>query len=250
MSQELVPILADAVRAYYDVEELREFCDLFDYDLDWDHARNRPSYLRFARRLIVQKEIGNNRRILESLLPSLFLRCDEMVGKTSWEKKAYHQEMVSRLDQLRPLLDSRGIPSEIAVPDDQPFTAKSQLREFLANAETEVLVIDGYVGLGTLDCLRDVTHPIRLLTGDQKQSVQQGFEAAIKDFRAESRFIEVRRHAKLHDRYLIFNDRCWLVGSSLKDAGKKALNVIECVDSKHAIVVEAEKKWKEGISYM
>jgi hypothetical protein len=59
----------------------------------------------------------------------------------------------------------------------------------------------------------------------------------------------VRQHPKLHDRYLVFNERCWLVGSSLKDAGKKALNVIECIDNKEAVVNEAERKWNEASTY-
>jgi hypothetical protein len=88
------------------------------------------------------------------------------------------------------------------------------------------------------------------LTGQQKQAIEHGFETAVKDFRSEGRTIEVRRHAKLHDRYLIFNDRCWLIGSSLKDAGKKALNVIECLDSKQAIVSDAEKKWGEAVVHL
>ena len=154
--------------------------------------------------------------------------------------------MAGRLEALRPLLDGPAIPSEIAVPDDQPFTAKSEIRDFIAQSETELFLVDAYVGVATLDCLREMTHSIRMLTGDQRQSIQQGFEAAVKDFRVEGFQLEVRRHPKLHDRYLIFNERCWLVGSSIKDAGKKALNVIECIDSKETIVKEAERKWKEG----
>jgi hypothetical protein len=88
------------------------------------------------------------------------------------------------------------------------------------------------------------------LTGQQKQSVETGFESALKDFRSEGRTVEVRKHPKLHDRYLIFNERCWLVGSSIKDAGKKALNVIECLDSKELIVADAEKKWTEAVVYL
>ena len=250
MSKELVPILADAVREYYDQGELRELCGLFGSELEWDHERNKPSYLRFAQRLITQMEHGNNRRILEALLPSLFVRCGEMVAKTSWERKDYHQEMEARLNNLRPVLDSHSAPTEIAVPDDRPFTAKSEIRGLVANADGPVFLVDAYVGVSTLDCLREVAHSIRILTGQQKQSVEQGFETAVKDFRSEGHTIEVRRHPKLHDRYLIFNDRCWLIGSSIKDAGKKALNVIECLDSKQAIVTEAEKKWREAVVYL
>jgi hypothetical protein len=249
MSKHLVPILADAMREYYNNEELTELFALFDSELEWDHIRNEPSHLRIAKRLITQMEHGNNRRILEALLPSLFVRSREMIAKTKWEKRDYHQEMDSRIGQLRMLLASSTAPIEISVSDDHPFTAKSEIRDLVATADGPVLLVDAYIGISTLDCLREVQHPIRILTGQQNHSVGSGFEAAVKDFQFEGRIVEVRRHPKLHDRYLIFNDRCWLIGSSIKDAGKKALNVIECLDSKQAIVADAEKKWTEAVLF-
>ncbi len=75
---------------------------------------------------------------------------------------------------------------------------------------------------------------------------ENGFSRALVTFRTEGFSVEVRRHPRLHDRYVLFNDRSWLVGSSLKDAGKKQLNIIECVDTKAAIVDEVERKWSEA----
>ena len=173
-----------------------------------------------------------------------------MIVKTSWERRDFHEEMSARLEQLRPLIDGPTTPIEISVSDGRPFTAKSEIRDLVAKSDGPVFLIDAYVGISTLDCFRDVPHPIRILTGQQKQSIEPGFEAAVKDFRSEGRVVDVRRHSKLHDRYLIFNDRCWLIGSSIKDAGKKALNVIECLDSKQAIVSDAESKWAEGVVYL
>jgi hypothetical protein len=250
MSKQLVPILADAMREYYTGEDLAELFELFDVKIEWNHARNEPFHLQSAKRLIAEIEQGNNRRLLETLLPSLFTRSSEMVAKHTWERRDYHQEMQGRLNDLRPLLGSCGAPNEVTVPDSKPFTAKSEIRELLANANGPVFLIDAYVGIGTLDCLREVAHPIRILTGQQKQSVESGFESSVKDFLSEGRALEVRRHPKLHDRHLIFNERCWLIGSSIKDAGKKALNIIECLDSKRLIVEEAEKKWTEGVVYL
>jgi hypothetical protein len=250
MNENLVPVLADALRAYYEREELNEICGLFDEKLDWDYTRSQPNYLAFAKRLLIQIEHGNNRRILETLLSSIFIRCSEAIAKTDWERREYHQQMDARIQVLRPLLDGDQTPKDIAVPDNNPFTAKSEIRDLVSKAEGELLLVDAYVGLATLDCLRLVQHPIRILPGQQKQSVEPGFENGVKDFKAEGRRIEVRRHQKLHDRYLVFNERCWLIGSSIKDAGKKALNVIECVDTKQLIVDDAEKKWKEATPYL
>lgn len=247
MNKKLVLILADAMRVYYNSEELVELFGVFDGKLEWQHERNEPSHVLIAKRLLTEMEHGNNRRILEALVPSLFVRCSKMIAKSSWERRDFHQEMEARLEKLRPLLDSATAPTEISVLDDRPFMAKSEIRDLVAKADGPVFLVDAYVGISTLDCFREVPYPIRILTGQQKQSVEPGFEAAVKDFRSEGRAIEIRQHPKLHDRYLIFNDRCWLIGSSIKDAGKKALNVIECLDSKQVIVDDAEKKWTEGV---
>ncbi len=250
MSKHLVPILADAMREYYKGEELADLFELFGVKIEWDHSRHEPFHFQTAKPLLTEMEQGNNRRLLETLLPSLFTRCSEMVAKHSWERRDYHQEMQGRLSDLRPLLDTCGAPNEVTVPESRPFIAKSEIRELLSSASGPVFLVDAYIGIGTLDCLRDLTQSVRILTGQQEQSIESGFETAAKEFRSEGRTVEIRRHSKLHDRYLIFNERCWLIGSSIKDAGKKALNVIECLDSKQAIVDDSEKKWAEAIIYL
>lgn len=53
----------------------------------------------------------------------------------------------------------------------------------------------------------------------------------------------------LRDRHLCFNGSCWLVGSSLKDAGKKPFHGIEIVDSKAAVVADLEGRGKVANPY-
>ena len=247
MSKNLVPILTRAISNYYSPNDLDQLFGLYDTEVAWEDGH--PAHFIIAKRLILEVENGNNRRILETLLNDLSVRNSEMIAKSTFERRDFHQKMAAQIKELMPLLEGTTTPTEIAVADDKPFTAKSELRDFVARTEGPIFLVDAYVGLGTLDCLRDVDakHSIRILTGDK---VQPGFDAAVKDFRAEGRTIELRQHHKLHDRYLMFNDRCWLVGSSIKDAGKKALNVLECIDNKKAIVDSAEEKWSQGSVYL
>jgi hypothetical protein len=88
-----------------------------------------------------------------------------------------------------------------------------------------------------------------LLTGGLPASVESGFDAALQDFQKEGFQIEVRRVDMLHDRHLVFNGRCWLVGSSLKDAGKKGFHCIEIVDLKTQVVDSLEAKWSTSRPY-
>jgi hypothetical protein len=247
MDLRLVPVLADGLREYFENEELFELCGLFDVSVDW--IDNASGYMRLAKRLILEPEHGNNRRLMEALVPSLMARAREQQARTSYERQDHHRSMVERLKSLEADLEGGGLPTELSAPEDHQFTAKSKVREFLGLADTQITIVDNYVGVGTLDCLRDVQQPIRLLTGSGDRSIEPAFERALEGFRAEGFAIEVRRHRKLHDRYILFADRAWLVGSSLKDAGRKAFNAIECVDGKSAIVADVENKWSEAVPF-
>jgi hypothetical protein len=247
MKPELIPILADALRGYYQQSELEQLSGIFDAELEYEGYQ--LSYIRIASNLILKPEFGNNRRFLDTIVPSLLSRCEEQIAITKWERREYHEGMKPRLEMLTSLLGETRIPTEIAVEEKHPFTAKSEIRDLLLCAETEVTVLDQYIGIGTLDCIRVVSHPIRILTGDKDQCIESGFDRVLSEFRAEGHQIEVRQHSRLHDRYVVFNQRCWLVGSSLKDVGKKTFNMIECIDTREFILKQIELKWNEATQY-
>jgi hypothetical protein len=241
-------ILADALKEYFDYQELQGIASLFDIEFQDEESNysGKPLCFDIAKRMVTEIEHGNNRLFLETIIPHIFTRNDEYYAKSSFERRDYHGEMRNRLHELHELLDQSHIPREVTVTEQKPFTAKSAVREFLESVSTELIVVDNYIGIGTLDCLRGVQYSIKLLTGTHNTSIAPGFDSSLKEFIAEGHSIQVRRHPKLHDRYLIFNERCWLIGSSLKDAGKKDFSMIEAVDSKSAIVGMVENKWEEA----
>jgi hypothetical protein len=192
---------------------------------------------------------GNHYQMLESILGALEQHNKTAIARTDWERREAHQYATPKIDKLAAALGEPGVAREIVVAEDKPFTAKAEVREFLERAETPTLVVDPYIGVGTLDCFRAMKVPIRLLTGSQGNSIEGGFEDALKAFLGEGFKIEVRRHAKLHDRHIAFNERWWLVGSSLKDAGKKSFHTTEIVDAKAEVLAALEAKWDAGSAY-
>ena len=241
-----IATLADATKFYYSDSELMELCTSFDVDLSY-HLLSGVPHLAWVRSLIQYIEHGNNRRFLQVLVLSLLSRAREGVARTGYEKRTHHQSMLDLLTPLEAELQEGGIPSEWTVPEKNPVTAGSEARDFLGKAETEVTVVDNRVGINTLDCLRDVKQHIRIVTGQQANSLEDNFESALRDFKSEGHAIDVRRHPKLQDRFILFNNRCWVAGSSLRDAGGKAFNVIELFESKALIYAEVTKKWEESV---
>jgi hypothetical protein len=245
-----VPILAEILQEYYEPGELLAVARLFGIGLPelWPSS-SKQEWLAVARELVERLEQGNHHALLQTLLEQLEVKNTTAIAHTDWERQTAHERLRPKITELRADFEKAGAPAEIAVSESSPFTAKSEIRDLLATASTAVLVVDPYVGVGTLDCLRSVTKPMRLLTGRLPASIESGFNSALADFRKEGFEIEVRRAPMLHDRHLVFNDRCWLVGSSLKDAGKKAFHCMEVVDLKADVVQALEAKWSAGSPY-
>lgn len=143
MSIHLVPILAEAIEKYYDPADFLELCDLFDINVDFNDGQ--IAYVRTARNLITLIDHGNNRKLLQSIIPSLLSRCRNGIATTSWDAKAFHENMDSRILELFSLIENDQLPEQISVEEHKPFTAKSEAREFIGKAETSVTIVDNYI---------------------------------------------------------------------------------------------------------
>ncbi len=248
MSPELALKLVSIFEAYFPLDELRDLATLFQVDLT-TLDEHEPRWLTVARELTENLEQGNSRRLLDNLMDLAETRNQDGIAHTSWERQEFHRSLAPIIAEARKLLATSASPSEITVAAGNIFSAKSMVRELLETAKDGILIVDPYVGLGTLDCLRNLAVPVRLLTGTQQNSVEADFDRAIGAFCAEGHQLHVRRVQQLHDRHLVFNERCWLVGGSLKDAGKKPFNCIEITDQKGIVVADLETKWLAGTPY-
>jgi len=242
-------LLSDILRAYHSESTLFEIARWFsDVDLgDWGQFD--PPWLEISGRLIRRIEFGDNRPYVEALLAYADRRCSEALRyPDQWDARGYdyHDELAGAIATVKEALGEPAIPPELTVEAGKEFTAKSEVREFFAKAEDSLLLVDPYVGVGTLDCLRDVKVPMRILTGEHAQSVEAKFENNVAAFRAEGYSVEIRQHPGLHDRLALFNGRCWLIGSSLKDAGRKDFHCIEIHEARDAVVEALERKWNEA----
>jgi hypothetical protein len=246
MNRAQIPELAEVLDTYYEQGEILELAKLFEIYLPEPEV----TALGIARRLIEHADFAKHSLMLEAVLYQAQIRnLKARSGATGWDNNI-HYRISEKIEMLRTALEESGIPHELVVPQDRPFSAKSEVREFLEKASTPILAVDPYIGVGTLDCLRSVKHPVRILTGTHPQSIEEGFDAALTAFRGEGFKVEVRRHPALHDRHFVFNNRCWLIGSSLKDAGKKAFNVIEIVDARGEAIAALENKWQQGTPHL
>ncbi|HEX7052219.1 MAG TPA: hypothetical protein VF188_18570 [Longimicrobiales bacterium] len=185
-SPRAVVLLSELSHEYVgNAEDMLELAALYDVDLPW-HSGTNP-WLVAARFMVEQLNHGNVREYVDALVEQIEVRNHRAVVNSSFERLQYHEQMKRKLAALRDELGDPLIPREVIVSGGRRFSAKSHICEFFAPAETDLLVVDPYVGVGTLDCFRDVTRKIQLLTGTRDNAIEAGFDLALEQFRAEGR---------------------------------------------------------------
>jgi hypothetical protein len=167
MDKSHIPILAEVLELYYTHDEFMEMASIFDVTFSkgaiWGRTQT-FNWLAAARQLVERIDHGNHYKMRESLLTALEQRNKTAIARTDWERRDAHQCATPKIAQLAAALGEPGVAREIVVAEEKPFTAKAEVREFLERAETSTLVVDAYIGVGTLDCFRTMKVPIRLLT--------------------------------------------------------------------------------------
>ena len=108
--------------------------------------------------------------------------------------------------------------------DGQIFDAFSLLTDMIRHAKKEIILIDGYVDIITLNILAKkntgVDVMIYTLPG-AKISAQD-----IYNFNAQYPSLTVKRTTAFHDRFLVLDGtEGYHIGVSLKDAGKKCFGI-------------------------
>ncbi len=105
--------------------------------------------------------------------------------------------------------------------DGQLWDACSLVERLIARAKSQILLIDNWVGAGTLDLLAKKRKGVSV----EVVTSRRGNRLAATDvakFNAQYGGLAVRTSEAFHDRFLVIDDReLYLVGASLKDLGKK-----------------------------
>jgi hypothetical protein len=247
MGRQAIEILVDAIKEYYGNYELEELCNQFNIDVDYLGVN--LNHLKLANKLIGQNDYGH-KKLLAKLLQDLVQRCQQRILNTTWESNVFDEQMQPQLKKLQILLAEEKSPVQLAEPKNYLFKTASEPIKFFSSAKTAVTLVDTQLGSATFECLKDVAHPIRLLTNREPQALVSGFNDILRNFCSGGQEVEIRRHVMVHDRYIFFNGRCWLASTSLDLVEKKPLSIIECIDAKSAIAREIERKWREAEKYI
>ena len=145
--------------------------------------------------------------------------------------QAYETCLKTAIDDLRMSLPEEEIKGVYEGGDQYAFCR--DLRKLIQHATKDVLIIDPYLdptlfGLYVDDLDRSVG--ICVLTSRPKENVKSFAQM----FATGRPHFEMRTHPDLHDRVVFADDRCWVIGQSIKDAAKSKTTYI--VEFSHALM--------------
>ncbi|KPQ43798.1 MAG: hypothetical protein MPEBLZ_01672 [Candidatus Methanoperedens nitroreducens] len=111
--------------------------------------------------------------------------------------------------------------------------AYTDIRHILNRASSEIIIIDPYIDKTLFEMLKDLpsgkTYDIKILT--KNRTTDFDHEKSLFCSQYPNLAIEKRTSDYFHDRFIIIDRKLiFLIGASIKDAGKKAFMIIEIED--------------------
>lgn len=113
--------------------------------------------------------------------------------------------------------------------DGQIFDAFSLLTDIIGQAENSIVLIDGYVDIGTLNILAKKKNKVNvcIYTLSNTRLTTQDIEK----FNSQYPSLKVKYTRLFHDRFLILDEnKAYHIGASVKDAGKKCFGITQIED--------------------
>jgi len=174
--------------------------------------------------------------------------------------KKRFKEIAAVLADLAAELKHFGVNSESAqlvehlVPRDQVFIsagkvhdAYKEIRNRISEAQREAWIEDNYVDNTLFDLLANVGPDvdIKVLT----QYFPKDFSLELQKFLQQySPKMEVRISTTFHDRFIWVDDKCYHLGASIKNAGRKSflLSQLEDPANVQAVRSNLESDWDAG----
>ena len=148
----------------------------------------------------------------------------DRISNIELKQLEYQKQTDEKLEQVFNYISGHEETSQKIFFEGQIYDAFSLLVSLIQKAEKEIVLIDGYIDIGTLNLLSKKGNAVAVTVYTQKRTKLT--KTDIENFNAQYPALEVRYTKAFHDRFLILDRRtAYHVGASLKDAGKKCFGI-------------------------
>lgn len=137
---------------------------------------------------------------------------------------AYESETDKRFEQVFNFMEAHAQPTQKVFFEGQVWDAFELLTSLIRRAQRLITLVDNYVDTGTLNILakKQPGVTVTVWTHPKTKLTQQDIDT----FNAQYPRLTVHHSTAFHDRFLVIdNNEGYLVGASLKDAGKKGFAI-------------------------
>ena len=152
---------------------------------------------------------------------SVNMRMNQLEDKVDRRLAQHDREIIDLKEKVDFFVQTKEPPLQGVFYNGQLWDACSLVERLIGSAEREIMLIDSWVGAGTLDMLAKKRAGVKVTVVASGKG--NGLAASdIEKFNAQYGGLEVRTSEAFHDRFLIIDDKeLYLIGASLKDLGKK-----------------------------
>lgn len=152
----------------------------------------------------------------------------ERISNVELKQLEYQKKTDEKLEQIFEYISDHEESNQKIFFDGQIYDAFSLLIGLIQKAEMEIVLVDGYVDVGTLNILSKKKENVAVTVYTQQRTKLS--QTDVDNFNAQYPKLDVKYTRAFHDRFLILDKtKAYHVGASLKDAGKKCfgINLIE-----------------------
>lgn len=166
----------------------------------------------------IMKAFVSMRRILSSSGSALM----SLVSRVEANERRQIEDQVkneARFEEIFDRMNAEDVPLQSVFYQGKFWDAKSLLIKFIRRAKKELIVVDAYPGVATLDMLakRGRGVSVELVTHSNGELAESDYEA----FAAQCGKFTKTICGICHDRFIIVDQKeIYLIGASLKDAGR------------------------------
>ena len=148
----------------------------------------------------------------------------ERISSVELRQLEYQKQADKKFDQLFEYVNTHTETNQKLFFDGQIYDAFSLLIELIQKADQEIILIDGYVDVSTLNVLAKKKSGVAVTIYTFKKTKLTAQDVAA--FNAQYPQLDVKYTNVFHDRFLILDGKIvYHIGASLKDAGKKCFAV-------------------------
>ena len=148
----------------------------------------------------------------------------ERISNVELKQLEYQKQTDEKLEQIFEYISEHEETSQKVFFDGQIYDAFSLIVSLIQKAEKEIMLIDGYVDVGTLNLLAKKNDGVFVTVYTHQRTRLSNMD--VQNFNAQYPTLKIKYTKVFHDRFLVIDRMtAYHIGASLKDAGKKCFGI-------------------------